>query len=249
MTETINTLQLTDNSKTKFKHGHYNTFGLNYGLPSNGGTCPGATSGPGGCLHLKREGGVNATCYMANLVKAYPSFRRVLDKNTKLLQGKTQAEMVVTLTNTVNLFIKLSKNTDLYFRISTSGDFFSEDYAKAWAEVISQFPQVQFWVYTRSLWAIPILVGCSNLALYISSDNVNFKAARQVFEAHKHHNNLGISYMGNTEALPKNDRWVVCPQITGKVPNTPGQGACAKCCLCFTYNGKIRLRNINFPIH
>lgn len=250
MTSTETTLKLTDNSKVKFKSNHFNTYGLMHGLPRHGGTCPGATSGPGGCMSLKREGGVNATCYVDKLVKAYPNFGKVLRRNTDLLQGKTQTEMEGILHDSVAAFVQHNKGLNLFFRLHTSGDFFNKDYASAWAVTINKFPQVQFWVYTRCLWAVPILEDCHNLALYISSDNVNYGQATAVFATSRPtHNNVGICYMGNNNTLPKEQRWVQCPEISGKVKNTTNSGACAKCRLCFTYNDRIALRNIQFPIH
>ena len=250
MTFSDHTLKLTDNSKTKFKRDHYNTFGLMHGLPQNGGTCPGATSGPGGCMSLKREGGKNATCYVDKLVKAYPAFGKVLKRNTDLLQGKTQAEMEVILIETIAQFVKYNKGQNLFFRIATSGDFFSEDYAKAWTTTINKFPNVRFWVYTRCFWAVPILRDCSNLSIYLSSDRVNHAQAEAVFnDCRPKYTNVGISYMGNINDLPTTRKWVSCPEITGKVKGTPDKGACAKCRLCFTYTDQIAVRNIHFPIH
>lgn len=250
MTDTTTTLKLTDNSKVKFKSGHYNTFGLLHGRPENGGTCPGSTSGPGGCLSLKRVGGVNATCYVDKLVKAYPNFGKVLQRNTELLHGKTQAEMEVILTETVAAFVKHNKGNNLYFRLHTSGDFFSEDYARAWAATILKYPNVRFWTYTRSLWAIPLLMDCPNLSIYISSDPVNYAEAKAVYDiCHLGHPNVGICYMGNIGTQPAGERWVVCPEVSGKLKNETSKGACAKCRLCMTYNDKIRLRNIQFPVH
>ena len=240
-------LKLTDNSKTKFKSNHLNTFGLNYGLPIHGGTCPGATSGSGGCLHLKINNGKNATCYMAKLVKAYPNLKKSLDWNTQLVKDKSVEELVQILTDTVTEFIKRNKGQQLYFRIHTSGDFYSEDYTKAWHATIKKFPQVQFWVYTRSFFAIPILVELKNLSIYISADASNWKEAKETHDKYKQYNNLGISYMGNTS--PDDLRFVKCPEITKKILNTKQQGACSRCKLCFTHSEKIKLRNINFPIH
>lgn len=250
MTHVLNSLKLSDNSKTKFKKNHYNTFGLWPGLPANGGTCPGATIGAGGCLGLKREGGVNLICYVDKLIKIYPNFGAVLRFNTDLLAGKTQPEMEEIHTNTVQAFIKHNKGLDLFFRLATSGDFFSEDYARSWATVINNFPQVHFWAYTRSLWAIPILMDCRNLSLYISSDRVNYQRATEVYNKYvEGRTNLGICYMGDDDTIPHDRRWVKCPEITGKVKNSPDEGACSKCRLCFTHNGTINRRNIQFPIH
>lgn len=250
MTESDNVLKFTDNSKTKFKSNHLNTFGLMHGRPENGGTCPGSTTGPGGCLSLKREGGVNATCYVDKLVKAYPSFGKVLARNTALLKGKSVEEMEAILTASVAAFVKHNNGKLLHFRLHTSGDFFSEDYARAWAATIRKFPQVQFWTYTRSLWAVPLLMDCQNLALYISSDNANYAEARLVFDVcSPGHHNVGICYMGNIGTQPSDTKWVVCPEVSGKLKNDRSAGACAKCRLCMTYNGEIALRKIQFPVH
>lgn len=243
-------LKLTDNSKVKFKKNHLNTFGLWHGPPDKGGTCPGATTGPGGCMGLKKVGGLNATCYVDKLVKAYPAFGAVLRRNTDLLKGKTQAEMEIILAASVAAFAEHNKGKELSFRLHTSGDFFSEDYVRAWVATISKFPQIQFWGYTRSLWAVPMLMGCRNLAIYLSADNVNYASAMAVYEiCRPQHNNVGICYMGNLDTLPKNVRWVQCPELSGKVKNTPDRGACAKCKLCLTYNENVGLRNIQFPLH
>lgn len=246
-------LNLTDNSKTKFKKNHYNTFALNYGLPEYGGTCPGATSGNGGCLALKRIGGKVSTCYMDKLARAYPSLSKSLQKNTDLLKGKSVDEMEGILTATIQLFLKKSGDTDLYFRISTSGDFFSEDYARAWARVINKYPQIQFWTYTRSFWAVKFLIECGNLALYLSADPVNYEQVVREFVLYRGagYNNIGLSFMGVPDNIDKlkDTRWVTCPEISGKVKNLPNSGACSRCRLCFTYSKRLGLRNIRFPIH
>src|SRR4051812_48941006 len=134
-------LKLTDNSKVKFKKNHYNTFGLNYGLPENGGTCPGATSGKGGCLDV-RDGLKRPTCYMVKLTQIYKAFGEVLSQNTLLLKDKSEDELYTILESTMNEFIRKSKNEDLFFRLHTSGDFFSIEYSKAWARVIKKFDNV-----------------------------------------------------------------------------------------------------------
>src|SRR4051812_7210748 len=96
----MSSLFLTDNSKTKFKKNHRNTFGLMYGLPENGGTCPGATEGKGGCLEI-RDGNKRPTCYMAKVVQIYKAVGTRLTENTEALVGKSLEEMESVLTDTV----------------------------------------------------------------------------------------------------------------------------------------------------
>jgi Gene product 88 len=247
------TLSLSDNRKTKFRPDHFNTFGLMYGRPADGGTCPGATSGPGGCLYLKGGGkGRNRTCYVDNLVKIYPVFGEVLRRNTRKLRGKTRAQMRRVLDRTVRHFKHLNrKHPDKwYFRLSTSGDIFSLEYARAWADVMRAHPDVRFWTYTRSFKAVPILAACRNLSIYLSTDPVNYVEGSRVYEALKEaHPNVGIAFMGDRNAMPADRKWVTCPELSGKVVNSPDQGACAKCRLCFNWKEGVRLRSIQFPIH
>ena len=242
-------LKLTDNRKTSFKKNQYNTFGLMYGLPENGGTCPGATTGKGGCLDV-RDGLKRQTCYMAKITAIYKAVGNVLATNTAMLQGKTVDEMETICKATITEFIRKSKNADLYFRLHYSGDFFSVEYAEAWARVIRDFPQVRFWVYTRSHDMIDPLLGLDNITVFLSCDPSNFEKVQKIFNEKKEkHKNLGMAYMGNdVPKLEGSDRFITCPEITGKVKNTDTVGACAKCRMCVD-NYKIRVKNIQFPIH
>lgn len=240
--------KLTQNAKTKFKKNHYNTFGLSYGLPENGGTCPGATTGKGGCLDV-RDGLKRKTCYMAKITEIYKAVGVVLADNTQLVKDKTEEEIKVVCRETVQAFIKKSKEKDLYFRLHYSGDFFSEAYTKAWAAVIQEFPQVTFWVYTRSTKFAPLLLGIPNLSLYLSCDPVNFKDMVALYDQYKSkHANLGLAWLGKDAPEQDKYRWVTCPEISGHQKNTEEQGACSKCRLCID-NYKIRIKNIKFPYH
>ena len=53
----------TDDRKTQAYRGQKNTFGLLPGKLDCGGTCPGATDGPGGCQE-KPRGRQIAVCYV-----------------------------------------------------------------------------------------------------------------------------------------------------------------------------------------
>lgn len=241
-------LKLTHNGKTKFRKNQYNTFGLNYGLPENGGTCPGATCGKGGCLDT-RDGLKRQTCYMAKITAIYKGVGAVLESNTALLNEKSLEEIKDVCRKTIQVFIQKSKGEDLYFRLHYSGDFFSEDYTKAWADIIKEFPAVTFWVYTRSDETVHHLFGIDNLTVYLSCDPVNFDTMLKIFEANKDANpRLGMAWLGNTAPDPAIHRWVKCPEITGKVKNTVDGGACSKCRLCVD-NFKHRVKNIQFLNH
>jgi hypothetical protein len=129
-----------------------------------------------------------------------------------------------------------------------SGDFFSEDYTKAWAKVIAEFPNVRFWVYTRSAAYVEHLLGLKNLTVFLSCDAVNFNTMLEIYNKHKDtYANLAMAWLGRDAPDPKTYRWVKCPEITGKVKNGD-EGACSKCRLCID-NYKIRVKNIEFPYH
>lgn len=243
-------LQLTNNSKTRFKKGHMNTFGLMYGLPENGGTCPGATCGKGGCLDVK-DGNKLPTCYMSKVTTAYKAVGNVLAKNTDMLKDKSVDEMTVILKATIQEFIRKNKGDLLYFRLHYSGDFYSVDYAKAWVAAMLHFPNVHFWVYTRSFRTqteiVESLLTVPNLTLFLSADEVNSEKALEIYEKYKdNHNNLGLAWLGNEPPDKEKYRWVTCPELSGKVKNTAESGACAKCKLCVN-NYKVRVKNIHFP--
>ena len=242
-------LQCSDNGKVKFKSNHQNTFGLNYGLPENGGTCPGATSGAGGCLDV-RTGRKRETCYMAKIVQIYKAVGKVLDNNTQAVVGSTYEEQVLVLSNTFQNFVDRNKKEHWFFRLFYSGDVFSEQFANALVESCSKFPEVKFWIYTRSHDLAHILVQAPNLAVYLSIDPVNMKRGIATYESLKlTHNNIGMAHLGIPRPEDTTEKFVGCPETYGKVHNTDARGACAACKLCFTYNDNIRLRNIQFKIH
>ena len=237
----------SDNGKVKFRPNHRNTFGLNFGLPSNGGTCPGATTGEGGCLDV-RDGRKRPTCYMAKVVQIYKAVGNILQKNTDLLKKQDRAGMAEILKNTFQDFVDRTAPDQLYYRLLYSGDVFSEDFAYAVVDACKAFPQVKFWVYTRSHQYAEILVQAGNLAVYLSVDPVNLERGRAVYKRlTPDYTNIALAYLG--PAVEDGVKYVNCPETHGKIENTTKSGACSRCKLCFTYTAEIRLRNIQFKIH
>jgi hypothetical protein len=244
----IRRLIRSDNGKVKFKPNHKNTFGLNFGLPENGGTCPGATKGAGGCLDI-RTGRKRETCYMAKIVQIYKKVGVILNKNTELLKDQSVETMVDTLTNTFQDFVDTTEKEYWYYRLLYSGDVFSKEFAEAIAISCSKFPEVKFWVYTRSHEFAEILVKAKNLAVYLSIDPVNKDSGIETYNRLKPlYKNIGIAHLGEN-LLVTSEKLVKCPETYGKISNTDKRGACSTCRLCFTYSDKIRLRNIQFKIH
>jgi hypothetical protein len=155
-----------------------------FGLPAGTGyACPGATSF---CERI---------CYAGKLEKVYSGVKAVLVSNWEEL---LYADYLEGITGMENLLIDMvnefgiecdarrakGKPVTNDFRIHWDGDFFSRDYATAWANVIRAFPEIQFWIYTRSFTdsvnVIDILAGIDNLSLYLSADPVNIELANSI---------------------------------------------------------------------
>ena len=119
-----------------------------------------------------------------------------------------------------------------WFRIHWAGDFFSAPYTAAWRGVIVAFPDVHFWVYTRSAPAAAFLHAqkLPNLVLYFSADVDNIDVAR-----HLESQGVRIAYTGTTfaegkAAMPRATR---CPHNNKAIPlSTAAGSACARCGLC-----------------
>lgn len=217
-----------------------------YGLPENGGTCPGATLGKGGCLEV-RDGNKRPTCYMAKITQIYKAVGTTLAKNTDLLADKSIEDMEELLTEMVTEFKKKNKNQNLFFRIHYSGDFFSTDYAKAWSNTIKKFPEVQFWVYSRSHDYAKHFVDNKNLTFYFSVDPVNAAEGKKKYDQFAHLPNFGMAMMSN-DAQIEGIKFVTCPETSGVIKNMPEAGACSKCRLCVD-NYTTKVRHIRFKIH
>ena len=208
-----------------------NTFGLPAGKEFS---CPSQTSV---CAKV---------CYAGKLEKVYPAVRELLMHNWNALQGASRIDMAVMIDIMISEFIHdcEKRNAPKVFRIHWDGDFFSDDYAKAWRLVITQFPDVQFWVYTRVESAARILAGIDNLALYFSTDSDNKYIATDL----KAEGLVKLAYLADTFAEGKEDMLkmtgkvgAMCPENAKRIPLISEKGsACVSCGLCV--NGKSDIR-------
>ena len=237
--------------KTKFHKNQKNTYGL---LPGRAGSCPGATTGPGGCCD-KPNGRKTNVCYVFNLMNVYGGVKNILAHNTQVMQNATQEEMVQILDAEFDRFRKVEMKRpkpELYYRIHWAGDIFSEEYAEALSESIQQNSDIRFWCYTRSMFAVPILCNIENLSFYISLDPMNFKEGMDTFLRNKPKSkHLQLCYMGkenNSQArkesaekalkpyhsdqimkLAMGETFTPCPVDTGKLKLEMGCAVCMKC--------------------
>lgn len=200
-----------------------NTFGLpagkNYSCPSATTVC-------------------EKVCYAGKLEKIYKGVRNVLLHNFELLTNATFDEKKYLLSEMVAEFAGEceKRNAEKLFRIHWDGDFFSDEYALAWKSVINDYPEIQFWVYTRVPSAARILAGIDNLSLYFSTDSENAYVGQELSE----NNGVKLAYLADTFALGKVDMLeligksaIPCPENAKKIPLISEKGsACVTCGQC-----------------
>lgn len=200
-----------------------NTFGLPSGKAFS---CPGATSV------------CETICYAGKLEKVFKGVRNVLVSNYEQLLATDTLGMIALIDEMIQEFKAEceKRNADKLFRIHWDGDFFSEDYARAWAFVIRLNPDVQFWAYTRSDFAVPILIDIDNLALYFSADSANKVLAWEL----KREYGIKLAYLAKDFATGKSDfneqqekSAVPCPENNKKISMISEKGsACVTCSQC-----------------
>ena len=200
-----------------------NTFGLPSGKAFS---CPGATSV------------CETICYAGNLERVFKGVRNVLVSNYEQLLATDLLGMVDLLNEMITDFKNEceKRNAEKLFRIHWDGDFFSEDYARAWNFVIRLNPDVQFWAYTRSDFAVPILIDIENLSLYFSADSAN----KDLAIALKKKYGVKLAYLAKDFKTGKDDfkqlqekSAVPCPENNKKIKMISEKGsACVLCSQC-----------------
>ena len=207
-----------------------NTFGLPAGKEYS---CPGATSI------------CESVCYAGKLEKVYKGVKSTLLHNWELLRNANHETMVALLNEMILDFKKDcdKRKAEKLFRIHWDGDFFSDQYAYAWKNVIEKHADVQFWVYTRVPTAAIILKDISNLSIYFSTDDENVNHAKNM-------KTLGIrlAYLGKTFAVTETVMKELtgkvgakCPENAKRIPLISQAGsACVSCGLCVFNKADIR---------
>ena len=200
-----------------------NTFGLPAGKAYS---CPGATSV------------CESVCYAGRLEKVYPAVKNNLLHNWNLLKDADQKTMEGLLSAMIDEFIVdcNKKNAPLLFRIHWDGDFFSDVYASAWRNVITNYPDIQFWVYTRVESAAVMLKGIPNLSLYYSTDSENKEIGVNLKKDH----GVRLAYLAKNFAIGQaemkelfNRPAAKCPENLKAIPLISSAGsACVSCGLC-----------------
>lgn len=215
-----------------------NAFGLPAGLA---GSCPGMTSE------------CEKVCYARRTEKQYKAVDANVRHNFDLLSNTDAAGMLALLDSMIGDFVAEceKRNADKKFRIHWDGDFFSREYAQAWAHICVMYPDVQFWVYTRSfvpaLNVLDIIVGIDNLAVYLSVDSVNMPDAAKALITYGAQVRIATLTDYTDEgkdvinALRNNKPGAACPENIKRIPLiTAAGGACITCGLCVDGKADVR---------
>jgi hypothetical protein len=200
-----------------------NTFGLPAGKNYS---CPGATSV------------CESVCYAGKLEKVFPTVKKNLLHNWELLRNADMDTMLLLIDEMIVDFVNDCdrRNAPKQFRIHWDGDFFNDTYAYAWKTVISNHPDIQFWVYTRVKSAALILNDVSNLSLYYSTDSENKTIGIDL----KVNHGVSLAYLAKNFLIGQEDMKELtgkpgakCPENKKAIPLISQKGsACATCKLC-----------------
>ena len=200
-----------------------NTFGLPAGKAYS---CPGATTI------------CETVCYAGKLEKIFPGVKKNLLHNWELLKDADGVTMSSLLNEMIDEFIVdcNKRNAPKLFRIHWDGDFFNDTYTMAWKEVILNYPDIQFWVYTRVKSAALILKGTQNLSLYYSTDSENKEIGVELKKDH----GIRLAYLAKNFAIGQADMKALtnrpgakCPENLKAIPLISAKGsACVSCSLC-----------------
>ena len=200
-----------------------NTFGLPAGKNYS---CPGATSV------------CESVCYAGKLEKVFPTVKKNLLHNWELLRNADMDTMLLLIDEMIVDFVNDCEKKDApkLFRIHWDGDFFNDTYAYAWKTVISNHPDIQFWVYTRVKSAALILNDVPNLSLYYSTDSDNKDEGIDL----KVNHGVSLAYLAKNFLIGQEDMKALtgkvgakCPENKKAIPLISQKGsACATCKLC-----------------
>jgi hypothetical protein len=165
------TLWIDGNSKITASGGTFDSPAPNaFSLPAIS-TCPGSTPA------------CRASCYVGeSLRKLSPETYEKYFHNERVIHRVLVDRQVYGMAHEC-LATWISRNCN-EFRIHVSGDFFSEAYAQFWLDVCLDAPDVNFWTYLRSFWAVDVLTEAPNLVVNLSADVDNLPAARLCHNMH-----------------------------------------------------------------
>lgn len=186
------------NSKITRENGTYNNPKPNaLSLPAASVVDPYPHTGPRACPGSTPT--CRASCYVKGLAQHAPEIYSRYQANADALA------VILTPGNDRQFFhsaLKLAQwieeNAAGGFRWHVSGDVLHAHHALWITEVCSLAPDVDFWIYTRTLDAVPTLIRAFNLAVNVSADSDNYADALAVARA----NGARVCYLTMNGELP-----------------------------------------------
>ncbi|AYB70848.1 hypothetical protein SEA_YABOI_270 [Streptomyces phage Yaboi] len=235
----MNALKRTNDRKTTVranKAGKQSLIKNAFSLPSGKAfSCPGAT------------GVCETICYAGRIEKQYPAFLAVAMHNWELLKDASLAEMISLLGEMIGEFVTECEkhNVPRLFRWHADGDIFSAAYAEAIETTCLAFPDVHFWIYTRSFEYVGFITSIPNLSVYLSVDKENLNAGLLCAADNP---GVKLAYLGETFNEGKEILETLtgvpggmCPENAKRIPLiTEKGGACVTCGLCIFGKADIR---------
>ncbi len=155
-------LTFDGNSKVTCDEGSFEHPAANCLSLPNVASCPGATPA---CL---------SSCYVHGLNEEQPALAAAYARNMSVIQQCLMTE--VRFHNSAEHVAAYASKFER-FRWHVSGDVFSPRYARWIVRVCELAPATKFWIYTRSLSLVPVLLLAENLAVNVSADSDNFEEA------------------------------------------------------------------------
>jgi len=233
-------IEATQDRKTMMWEGQKNTFGLLPGLPSCGGTCENATTEKGGCFYTP-PGRKLPVCYVFSKMNFRPAIKALLKRNTDLLVDAKSKDQQAMFRCEFDRFLAADEKHGVkrhFYRIHWSGDCPDTRYTANLRADMEEYPQIQFWGYSRNLFTVPIRSGLKNCTWRISTDIVNRKTHLEYLTRKgfigidglpKNNSNISYCYMSTENDISA--QLFSCPTDTGQMEFV---GACARCMNCVT---------------
>lgn len=123
-----------------------------------------------------------ASCYTHALEDAQPEIAAMYVNNGRMIRDVILADEATGAEWALRLADWITANAPHGFRWHVSGDVINAGHA-LWISLVARLaPRVQFWIYTRSLFALPLLVA-DNLTVNVSCDVDNFAEALVAWQA------------------------------------------------------------------
>jgi hypothetical protein len=150
-------------------------------------TCPGSTKI---CM---------STCYVYGLQKYAPEVYAEYCKNERAIHQILMTARIADFAAS-EFAAWISEYCSGGFRWHVSGDVMNERHALWIVNVADKSPEIQHWIYTRSINLVPILRAAKNLIVNISADVDNYIQAREMANQTKSR----ICYLSQDGAFPDN---------------------------------------------